>query len=351
MKLSQSLTTAVLLLGLSGSSLAGRFCQPEDPCWPTLEEISAFAASLNPSQPDCWGSFASREEPGEYVDNLWYPEAPDRLTIYELATLRNKVMDTNQVFFVVIAKDQSDVVKAVKFATEHNIGISVFSTGHEFNDRNGGVEPNSLLIRTTCLRTTELELAESNKFGHPDGWARLGSGLTWGTSKFGWPGVHETARDAGRVVVSGHAGNVGIVGWSLGGGHGQLAGSHGLGVDQVLEVEMVIADGSVVVANSGGTTVRSPAGRMEWSEDTDLYWAVRGGGAGPWGVVTHLTVKLHRPRNDCQQDCYTSTYLAWYHRFDADDAAMAVDVTQAYMDWVGGTASRYWSSYGGMYPG
>ena len=116
MKLSQSLTTTVLLLGLSGSSLAGRFCQPEDACWPTLEEISAFAASLNPSQPDCWGSFASREEPGEYVDNLWYPEAPDRLTIYELATLRNKVMDTNKAFFVVIAKDQSDVVKAVKFA-------------------------------------------------------------------------------------------------------------------------------------------------------------------------------------------------------------------------------------------
>ena len=252
-----SLNTAVLLLlAVSGSSLAGRFCQPEDPCWPTLEEISAFASSLNPSQPDCWGSFASADEPGEYVDNFWYPEAPDRMTIYELANLRNKVMDGNKAFFVVIAKDQGDVVKAVKFATDHNIGISVFSTGHEFNDRNGGVEPNSLLIRTTCLRTTELELAETNKFGHPDGWARLGSGLTWGTSKFGWPGVHETARDVGRVVVSGHAGNVGIVGWSLGGGHGQLAGSHGLGVDQILEVEMVIADGSVVVANAAGTTVR-----------------------------------------------------------------------------------------------
>ena len=36
---------------------------------------------------------------------------------------------------------------------------------------------------------------------------------------------------------------------------------------------------------------------------------------------------------------------------EADDAQMAVDVTQAYMNWVGGTASKYWSSYGGMYPG
>ena len=79
-------------------------------------------------------------------------------------------------------------------------------------------------------------LDEDNKFGHKDGFARLGAGMTWGTSKFGTPGVHQHARDAGRVVVSGHAGNVGVVGWSLGGGHGQLVGVHGLGVDQVLEV-------------------------------------------------------------------------------------------------------------------
>ena len=68
-------------------------------------------------------------------------------------------------------------------------------------------------------------------------------------------------------------------------------------------------------------------------------------------MVTHLTVKLHRPRNNCEEECYTNYNLAWYNRFDADDAAMAVDLIQAYMDWVGGKASRYWSSYGGMSPG
>lgn len=47
------------------------------------------------------------------------------------------------------------------------------------------------------------------------------------------PGVQEQARDVGRMVVSGHAPNVGIVGWSLGGGHGQLVPMHGSGVDQV----------------------------------------------------------------------------------------------------------------------
>ena len=46
-------------------------------------------------------------------------------------------------------------------------------------------------------------------------------------------GVHEAAAEQGRVVVSGHAANVGVVGWTLGGGHGQLVPLHGMGVDQV----------------------------------------------------------------------------------------------------------------------
>ena len=82
---------ATLVLTLARPSLAGQYCQPEDSCWPTQEEISAFAASINPATPECLGSFASVESPGEYVDNNWYPGAPDRITIYELANLRNKV--------------------------------------------------------------------------------------------------------------------------------------------------------------------------------------------------------------------------------------------------------------------
>ena len=90
-------------------------------------------------------------------------------------------------------------------------GLSVFGTGHEFNDRNSGLEPNSLLIRTTCLYSAEVELAAHNRHGHADGFLRLGAGFTWGTSKFGLPGAHQLARDSGRTVVSGHAGNVGVV--------------------------------------------------------------------------------------------------------------------------------------------
>ena len=123
-----------------------RFCQPDDECWPTQNEIRDFVNSLSPPDAFCLGPFFSKDEPGPMIDNLWYPEAPDQVTPYQLGNFRNKITD-NVAYFVVVPKNQEDVVKAVKFATSHNIGISVFGTGHEFNDRNAGVEPNNLLIR------------------------------------------------------------------------------------------------------------------------------------------------------------------------------------------------------------
>ena len=55
----------------------------------------------------------------------------------------------------------------------------------------------------------------------------LGSGMTWGTSKYNMKGVHEIAMENNRVVISGHAAEVGIVGWSMGGGHSPLGPLHG----------------------------------------------------------------------------------------------------------------------------
>ena len=102
-----------------------------------------------------------------------------------------------------------------------------------------------------------------------------------------------------------------------------------MGVDQVVEVELVGADGSLIVANGqlpnqvandwdepdvaskgNGTSVTSADGlQTEESEDTSLFWALRGGGAGPWGVVTALTIRLHKPRffpTSCFDSCLST---------------------------------------------
>ena len=287
---------------------------------------------------------------GAPLQNLWYPEAPDTLTPWHLGNLRNRLTD-DMAYYVVIPRTAEDVVAAVQFAAQHNLGISVFSTGHEFNDRNGGPGNNTLLIRTTCLNEVTFDLREDNEFGAVDGVVRMGAGLTWGTSKFGQAGMHELAEEQERVVVSGHAGNVGVVGWSLGGGHGQLVGTYGMGVDQVVQVDLVGADGSIVVARQEGTRVTSADGsRTEESEDATLFWALRGGGAGPWGVVTALTVRVHRARGGCRQGCYTQSSMGWEGNFSTDDGQMAEEVLHAYLKWVAG-ASRYWSSYLSLFMG
>ena len=76
-------------------------------------------------------------------------------------------------------------------------------------------------------------------------------------------GVHEIAASNDRVVVSGHAANVGIVGWSMGGGHSPLGPTYGLGVDQILEVEVIGPDGSLIIANGHGTASYSPGDNLE----------------------------------------------------------------------------------------
>ena len=118
------------------------------------------------------------------------------------------------------------------------------------------------------------------------------------------------AEERERVVVSGHAANVGIVGWTMGGGHSQLGPLHGMGVDQVLEIEMVGADGSIIKTNANGTNVFDGCNH-QYIEGSDLFWALRGGGGGTWGVLTAMTIKLHKPRNECKKDCYTQWTATW----------------------------------------
>ena len=250
---------------------------------------------------------------------------------------------------MVLARSEDDVAKSIQFARNHMMAISVFGTGHEFNDRNAGEGTNSLLIRTMCLRNAEINLDYSEEFEHADGVIRLGSGMTWGTSKMGDIGVHELAAGVDRVVVSGHAGNVGIVGWSLGGGHGQLVGTYGMGVDQVLQVEMLVADGTFIIANERGTTKVYSNHSRSHSTENELFWALRGGGAGTWGIITSMTVKLHRTRNSCVEGCYTQWTSFWEGNLLTDGPQLLEEIIHEYLKWTG-TASKHWSSYAAVYP-
>lgn len=72
---------------------------------------------------------------------------------------------------------------------------------------------------------------------------------------------------------------VGIVGWATSGGHGWLTSEYGQGADNILEVEMVLSNGDIIVANE--------------CQNKDVFWAIRGGGGGTFGVITTITMKAY----------------------------------------------------------
>jgi hypothetical protein len=83
---------------------------------------------------------------------------------------------------------------------------------------------------------------------------------------------------SGLVAILIISQDVGVAGWAIGGGHGILTGVYGMGADNIIEASLVTPQGDIVTANQ--------------CQNSDLFWAVRGGG-GEFGIITSLTVKVY----------------------------------------------------------
>lgn len=164
---------------------------------------------------------------------------------------------------------------AITFATKYNIRLVIKDTGHDILGRSDGY--GSLEIWIRHLRTG-VTFEESYPCGYP-ATAWTGSAFTIGGG-YTWSDVYPIAKANNVVVVGGGTPSVGCLGgWMQGGGHGPASREFGLGADQLLEAQVVLADGSVVTANA--------------CQNSDIYFAIRGGGGGTYGVVTSATVKAH----------------------------------------------------------
>ncbi|KAJ7137762.1 hypothetical protein C8R44DRAFT_838071 [Mycena epipterygia] len=179
--------------------------------------------------------------------------------------------------YAVNATTVSDIQKTIVFATKHNLRLVVRNTGHELMGRSFGV--GALELFTHHLDDIEF----SNKFipvGAPKNTAgefvvTMGSGVQWGT-------VYAMADQHNRSIAGGFSpeGTVGAAGgWLLGGGHSVLSPFYGLGVDNVLQFSVVLPNASFIIANQ--------------YQNTDIFWALRGGGGPSFGVVVSATVRTH----------------------------------------------------------
>lgn len=117
----------------------------------------------------------------------------------------------------------------------------VASTGHDFINRHSCQD--GFFIRTALLKNIEWDLTDQKGFGHPNGNVKFGAGIVFSEA-------HKSAADKKRVISSGWASTVGIVGWSIGGGHGPFAPNFGVGVDNILEVDIVTGKGEMITANA-----------------------------------------------------------------------------------------------------
>ena len=161
---------------------------------------------------------------------------------------------------VVLPESAEDVRDTVRFAYEVGLRVAPQGTGHGAAAL--GDLADTILLKTERLRGVEID---------PDAQtARVAAGTIWVE-------VVEAAAEHGLAALAGSSPDVGVVGYTLGGGLSWLARKHGIGANQVTAVELVTADGRLV--------------RADAETNAELFWAVRGGG-GSFGVVTALEFNL-----------------------------------------------------------
>jgi len=154
-----------------------------------------------------------------------------------------------------------DVIQAVNFARQEKLLLSVRGTGH--NVAGFAVCDDGLVIDLSNMKRITVD-APARRF-------RAEGGCNWGE-------VNDALQPYGLAATGGFVSVTGVSGLTLGGGLGWLVRKHGLALDNLLSVEVVLADGRLVTANA--------------RENDDLFWAIRGGG-GNFGVVTSFEFQAH----------------------------------------------------------
>ncbi|GAA1477179.1 FAD-binding oxidoreductase [Nocardioides aestuarii] len=163
---------------------------------------------------------------------------------------------------VAFPRTPTDVAAVVRCAAELGLRVAPQSTGHNAGPLAGQGLDDVVLLQTRHLDEVSVDLER--------GIVRVGGGVTWEP-------VVAAAAAVGRSVLHGSSPDVGVVGYTLGGGMGWYARQHGLSAHHVVAVELVDARGELV--------------RADADHHPELFWAVRGGG-GSFGVVTALELRL-----------------------------------------------------------
>ncbi|SDE46111.1 FAD/FMN-containing dehydrogenase [Pricia antarctica] len=212
---------------------------------------------------------------------------PTDTQYHETRKVFNAMIDKHPGMFV-ICRDVADVIAAVNFARENDLTLAIRGGGH--NGGGLGLCDGGLVLDLSGIKFVRVDT--SNKT------VRVGGGNIWGE-------VDHATHPFGLAVPSGIISTTGVGGLTLGGGVGYLSRKYGLTIDNLLEADMVLGDGSFVTVNA--------------VKNKDLFWAIRGGG-GNFGVVTSFKFQAHPVKTifggptlwPIEQ---TEEIMEWYHKF------------------------------------
>lgn len=256
-----------------------RRVRPGDPDWPHLaawdqlkeavggrlikvESPLAVCAS-NPDTAACQELLRNLRNPFFVGDQVWATQSTGWADAWVSAPS----------VYAVAAQSAADVAATVDFARERNLRLVVKGGGHSYLGTSNA--PDSLLIWTRAMNDIALhdDFVPRGCSTLPQPAVSLGAGAIW---------LHvydAVTTKAGRYVQGGGCTTVGVAGLIQSGGFGSFSKNYGTAAASLLEAEVVTADGRVRIANA--------------CTNPDLFWALKGGGGGTFGVVTRLTLKTH----------------------------------------------------------
>lgn len=185
---------------------------------------------------------------------------PNDETYDDARAIYNGMIDKKPAL-IVYCTNVADVKECINFARKYDLLTSVRGGGH--NGPGLALCDGGMVIDLSEMKGIRVDPVAKT--------VRAEAGCTWAD-------VDHTTHAFGLATVSGVIGTTGIAGLTLGGGHGYLTREHGLTIDNLLEADVVLADGRFVTANA--------------NKNSDLFWALKGGG-GNFGVVTSFKYQLH----------------------------------------------------------
>jgi len=177
--------------------------------------------------------------------------------------------------YAIKARDATDAAAGVNFARENNLRLVVKGAGHSYLGTSNA--PDSLLIWTRAMNPVTLHDAFVGKGCEgritPVPAVSAGAGAVWMDL------YNAVTMHGGRYVQGGGCTDVGVAGLVQSGGFGSFSKGFGTAASGLIEAEIITADGKVRIVNA--------------CSDPDLFWAIKGGGGGTFGVITRLTLRTH----------------------------------------------------------